>query len=302
MTSARRIVIVTCREWPALSVSDSALAAELRRRGHTVVALPWNDAPLDGFTSADAVILRSNWDFHHDLASFDHWLVEVDKSSAELHNPAAIVRRFNHKSYLHDFAGLGIPTPATLRVDSFDDGAISKWMQQRGFDSVVIKPAWGASGHNVERIRRVELGRARARWEAEPDRRDVLVQEFVPDISNGETALVFFGHRFSHALHRQPDAQDFRVNSQYGGTMTLASHVDREARALAEAVMGTIPAALTYARVDIVGSGSTVRLMELEVNEPALGLHLAPGSAVRFADALLSPSDRRGSVKTPRST
>jgi len=28
-------------------------------------------------------------------------------------------------------------------------------------------------------------------------------------------------------------------------------------------------------------------LIEVEVNEPALGLHLAPGSADRFADALL---------------
>ena len=28
-------------------------------------------------------------------------------------------------------------------------------------------------------------------------------------------------------------------------------------------------------------------LMEVEVNEPALGLHLAPGSADRFAEALL---------------
>lgn len=110
----------------------------------------------------------------------------------------------------------------------------------------------------------------------------------MPEISDGETSLVFFANQFSHALHRQPSAGDFRANSEYGSTMTRAADVDPAKIAFAASVLATLPSTPTYARVDIVGSGSAVTLMELELNEPALGLHLAAGSAARFADALLS--------------
>lgn len=287
MNAQRRIVIATCRRWPGLSESDALLANELNERGHDVVAQPWNDGPVGTFTAADLIVLRSNWDFHHDLAAFEDWLSTVDESDAVLHNSADLVRNHNRKSYLHRLADLGLPTPATLSLDQFDVDVIRAWMADRGFEVVVLKPAWGASGHDVERVSSSGLDDARADWERRPDRRGLIVQEFMPEIALGEFALVFFANEFSHALHRQPSASDFRVNSQYGGTMSLARQVDPAVVALASRVLATLATPPTYARIDVVGTGDAAKLMELEVNEPALGLHLAPGSASRFADALL---------------
>ena len=56
---------------------------------------------------------------------------------------------------------------------------------------------------------------------------------------------------------------------------------------LAASALATLPTPPTYIRVDVVGRGSTMRIMELEVNEPDLGCHLVPKFATRFADALL---------------
>jgi hypothetical protein len=42
-----------------------------------------------------------------------------------------------------------------------------------------------------------------------------------------------------------------------------------------------------YARIDGVVQGPRFVLMEVEVNEPGLGLDLVPGAADRFADALV---------------
>jgi hypothetical protein len=53
------------------------------------------------------------------------------------------------------------------------------------------------------------------------------------------------------------------------------------------AVLSLIPRPAVYARVDGVVRDGQFILMELEVNEPGLGLDLAPQSADRFADALL---------------
>jgi hypothetical protein len=54
------------------------------------------------------------------------------------------------------------------------------------------------------------------------------------------------------------------------------------------AVLELLPERPLYARIDgLLRGGREFVLMEVEVNEPGLGLDLAPGSADRFADALL---------------
>lgn len=281
------IVLATCAMWPGLSAGDTPLADELARRGHEVAAHAWNDSPLSSFVDADLVVLRSNWDFHHDLETFDHWLDAV-ASRTRVENAAALVTAHNHKSYLLRYADAGVPTPATTVLPSFDSAAIEQWMVDRTLDRVVCKPAWGASGHRVELLERDSLAEVEGRWNDDGDAREVVIQEFVPDITDGELAMVLFGGRFSHALRRMPSSDDFRVNSQYGGQMMLEEEVDPSAIAFARDVMNTIQPTPTYARIDIVRSGERYLLMEVELNEPALGLHLAPGSAALFADALLS--------------
>lgn len=286
MTDPQRIVLVTCRAWPELSTSDAELARELRCRGHTVVAAPWNDSPTSTFTSANVVVLRSNWDYHHDLRAFEDWLDNVAASPAELHNEAASVLYHQHKSYLLRLANRGVPTPRTLVLDEFDVAAISSWVLDHELDRVVLKPAWGASGHDVRVVQVNGLSSERIRWRA-GDRRGVIAQSFVPEIKEGETSLVFFGNTYSHALLRRPAAGDFRANSDYGSQMELAPRTDPAKIEVARHALSTLPFVPTYSRVDVTGTGDDVTLMELELNEPSLGLHLSPGAAARFADALL---------------
>jgi hypothetical protein len=57
---------VTCRTWPAISASDALVQAALQRQGVAVEARPWNGAEQD-FADFNAVVLRSNWDYHHTL-------------------------------------------------------------------------------------------------------------------------------------------------------------------------------------------------------------------------------------------
>jgi hypothetical protein len=54
------------------------------------------------------------------------------------------------------------------------------------------------------------------------------------------------------------------------------------------AVLALLPERPLYARVDGVVEQGRFVLIEVEVNEPGLGLDLAPGAADRFADALLA--------------
>ena len=69
----RRICFVTCRTWPEISESDRLVQRALEARGAAVEARAWNapDAIWEGF---DAIVLRSNWDYHFEPDAFVGWL------------------------------------------------------------------------------------------------------------------------------------------------------------------------------------------------------------------------------------
>jgi glutathione synthase/RimK-type ligase-like ATP-grasp enzyme len=115
----------------------------------------------------------------------------------------------------------------------------------------------------------------------------VLVQEFLPEIAAGELAGVFFDGVFSHGLRRVPAPGEFRINAQYGGRMEAAALGPAMVAQMRE-VLALLPERPLYARVDGVADGERFVVMEVEVNEPGLGMHLAPGSGDRFAEALLA--------------
>jgi len=103
--------------------------------------------------------------------------------------------------------------------------------------------------------------------------------------SEGETSLLYFNRRFSHAVRRTPMLT--------AGT-TGADNVRARARTpapdqveLAEKVLAAIPQALLYARIDLVRlpDGSPV-VIEVELTEPYLYLRYEPAAAARLATAL----------------
>ena len=52
-------------------------------------------------------------------------------------------------------------------------------------------------------------------------------------------------------------------------------------------VLAVLPSEPLYTRIDGVLRDGRFVLMEVEVNEPRLGMHLAPGAGDRFVEALL---------------
>ena len=278
-----RIVLATCNTWSALSPSDECLATALRHRGHRVDAAPWNGSEA-AFRDADAVVVRSTWDYHEAPDAYARWLDRRDPRRS--FNAPALIRWNVSKRYLLDLAARGARVPRS-RESAATLAAVAATVDALGVDEAVIKPLIGASGFGVERVRRGDEARALERALAVKAMDRVLVQEYLPGIAAGEVSAVFFGGVFSHALRRAPAPGEFRINSQYGGRMEATQLADGVTARLI-AVLDLLPAAPLYARIDAVATGDEVVVMEAEVNEPALGMHLVPGAAERFADALLA--------------
>jgi glutathione synthase/RimK-type ligase-like ATP-grasp enzyme len=278
------ILFVTCDTWPLISISDNLIAEKLRVLGHCVDPAPWQ-GNFELFRKADLIILRSNWDYHYDVAGFTTWLDQLTTSALPVYNPLALVRWNLQKRYLLDLQAQGIRIPASAVLQAGGDPRAT--YQQYGWPSAVIKPLVGASGHLVERVAFDDLDEWKLKTRSQRPDEAWLLQEFIPAIqTQGELSLVFVDGVFSHAVRKLPQAGEFRINSQYQGVITLCEPaptiVDQAQKVLAG--LSVMP---LYARVDgVVDNGHNFCLIELELNEPGLYFDLVPEKAMFLAEAI----------------
>jgi hypothetical protein len=124
-----------------------------------------------------------------------------------------------------------------------------------------------------------------------------MVQPYVASVDErGESALVFVGGRYSHAVIKEALLVPGERANEDKLFATERLHPVRPSaaeRAVAEAVLAAIPFPrdeLLYARVDLVlGEDGAPAVLELELVEPSLMLPQAPpGVADELARAILA--------------
>lgn len=254
-------------------------AEALRSGGFAVSARPWT-APgdLDPF---NAVLPLVVWGYHE---RYDEWLALLDRlqtAGCKCINPPALLRWNGDKSYLAELEANGIPTVHTIAVDTLDDDSLRQARDRFGCDRLVVKPPVSASATGTFLL---------APGDAVPTEvagRRMLVQPFMGGIAReGEYSLMLFDGQFSHAILKTPKDGDFRVQPHLGGSEKPCA-APQGAEALAQAALASAPAAAVYARVDMVADDDgTLRVMELELIEPALWLQHAPDGGKAFASAV----------------
>jgi glutathione synthase/RimK-type ligase-like ATP-grasp enzyme len=268
------IALVTWSGLPELSVDDRILAAVLRERGMTVTAAVWDDPRID-WSSFDAVVIRSTWDYHKRYGEFRDWLDTLERVGARVWNPVPVLRWSSDKTYLRDLDVPRVPTAFVPR-----GGDVGEAMRANGWLRAVVKPAISASAFGTRVVTEGAIAD-----------RDVLVQPFIEEVvRDGEWSLIFFAGRFSHSVLKRAKAGDFRVQTDFGGSVERRDTAPALI-AQAQRVIDAAPATL-YARVDGVLIDGVFTLMELELVEPHLFFAESPAAAERFAAALASRPGR----------
>jgi glutathione synthase/RimK-type ligase-like ATP-grasp enzyme len=265
----------------AFDVEAEALVAA----GAEVVPVPWTRAgDLTGF---DLVLPLVAWGYH---LQYDEWLAfldRVDASGVAMINPPALLRWNGDKAYLAELADAGVPTVPTLAVEACCDADLEEARRRFGSEWLVIKPPVSASATGTHRLGPNDDLPADSRG------RPMIVQPLIEEIARtGEFSLMLFDGAFSHAVVKRPKSGDFRVQPHLGG-VTLPCTPPAGAERLARQALASAPAKATYARVDIVPDDEGVlRIMELELIEPALFLVHAPDGGAAFTRAILSAVQR----------
>jgi glutathione synthase/RimK-type ligase-like ATP-grasp enzyme len=269
-----------------------------------VEAVAW-DSQTDWSRYA-AVLIRSTWDYHLRVGAFLDWAEGVEAAGATLWNPASVVRWNANKRYLLDLERAGVPIVPTAWIHRSAEPDLREVLHRMGWSRGVVKPSVGATAFRTWMVDTATSPSGSAVLSAMLADSEVMVQPFLTEVEReGEWSFMYFsdgegGLRFSHAVLKVPAAGDFRVQSQFGGTVRVLSPPDellRQAEEVAAAVARTAPCELLYARIDgVVSAGDhappgTLLLMEAELIEPVLFLGWVDGAAHRFAQAVAGRID-----------
>jgi glutathione synthase/RimK-type ligase-like ATP-grasp enzyme len=200
------------------------------------------------------------------------------------------------KHYLADLVRARVPTVLTEFIEPGERAGprIAALLEQPGVTEFVIKPAVGAGSRDAQRYGADE--RASATEHAHrmlAEQRSVLLQPYLEQVDqHGETALIYFEGVFSHAIRKGPLLR--RSEGPTRGLFAAEQITPRVPDAMELQVGARAMAALPfetplYARVDLIRDRSGApHVLELELIEPSLFFVHAPGSAERFATAIVA--------------
>lgn len=221
------------------------------------------------------------WGYHRDHARWLRACASWERDGVMLSNPASVLAWNSDKRYLASLAGRGVAIPPTLFTDELCAERVERAFAETGADELIAKPAVSGGAWKTQRVRRGDAIE-------EMSGIAMLVQPYLPTIeSEGETSLLYFGGRLSHAVNKRPVAGDFRIQEEFGGQYTLLASPPAGAVALAGQVLAAVGEPLLYARIDVVpDADGRWLLMEAELIEPDFYLGVDPSQGAGFARAL----------------
>lgn len=288
MKSARTVALVTARETGTLDEDMEPLLAALRAEGAHAEPAIWDDPSVD-WKRYSLAVLRSTWDYSRRRDEFLAWATDVE-DRVRLANTARIVRWNTDKHYLGELAAAGVPTVPTHFIEP---------RQKVRFPfpgEFIVKPTVGAGSMDVARFQ--EPGRPAEEHVERIHRsgRSAMIQPYLGRVDlEGETALVYFGGEYSHAIRKGPMLGPSR---EVLGGLFLKEDIrprtpSREELALGQRALAASPEPCLYARIDVIpGADGLPLVLEFEATEPSLFFSHSSGSATRYAKAILHWSNR----------
>lgn len=266
---------------------DNLLFVALEKEGLKVCRTYWDNPNFD-WSTTKYIIFRTTWDYFDRFDEFSTWLEKVNRLTT-LINPKSLIYWNIDKHYLQDLEKLGVRIPPTLFIEKGDNSSLKETIEKTNWTEFILKPAISGAARHTYRINRNELSDYEAQFSALIANESMLIQEYQKQITTkGEIAFMIFGGKFSHAILKTAKPGDFRVQDDFGGTISSFEPNENEIR-FAEDIVSKLSPIPIYARVDVIwDNNDDLCIGEIELIEPELWFRMAPLSADKCAKAIIN--------------
>ena len=290
-------------EWPWYQ--NWMLPKVIEERGADVDIRCWRGGNLDARTIAGYNAVTFLWcnEYHYHPVEFSSFvkyvLIPAQGLEPSLHifNDPKIVLWNMDKHYLNEVAECGFSVPKTEFINLCNFTIASLVARLISFSEsrpLVLKPTVSGSAYMTRLIKNSKLLASEDEKFLEViltkgSTADVMLQEYVENISQGEYSVIFINGSHSHTILKTPQAGDFRCQVEFGGSTRELEPKDVPTDALETAhrlmrylegrfedhsaeSMTRKDRRLVYARIDGIMKNGMFMLMEIEVIEPDLWL------------------------------
>ncbi len=279
---------VNSSENPSLQkifLEDNLLKQALIAEGLSVERLSWDDAFFD-WQQAKSVIFRSTWDYFNRFDEFTEWLNRVSKQTI-LFNSKDLIYWNIDKHYLKDLDTNGIRIVETHFIEQGSSMTLAALYEELGWKDTVLKPCVSGTSRHTYKLSVANLEKHEAIFKELISKESMMLSPFQHNIvTKGEMSLVIFNGIYSHAVLKVAKTGDFRVQSNFGGSVHAYDPTEKEI-AFATKIVHACPELPIYARVDIfIDNDGELAVLEVELVEPELWFRNNLKAADILANAL----------------
>lgn len=229
-----------------LLLEDQLLLTALERIGLKTARVAWDDPNFDWKTTKSA-IFRSTWNYIDHFAKFMNWLNSVS-TNTQLINSANTIKWNSDKHYLIELKDKGIHIAPTLYLETNQPQRLIKLHRETNWEKTILKPVISGGGKHTYKITPETIEAIDRKFKSLNKVEAYMLQPFQTNIvKRGEISLMMINGQFTHAVLKKAKAGDFRVQSDFGGSVQMYSPTEKEI-AFAEKTLAVLKEIPIYAR------------------------------------------------------
>ncbi|MCO7227240.1 RimK family alpha-L-glutamate ligase [Pleionea sp. CnH1-48] len=274
-------------DWYNLQIllEDEMLKDALESQGLKVARKSWSNADFD-WSSTQAAIFRTTWDYFERFDEFKPWL-EATSKTVKFINAGDTIFWNMDKHYLLDLIERGVNTVDTHILKRNQEADLAQLMNEKSWTEAILKPTISGAARHTYRISSNNVSSIQQQFDELIRAEDFMLQPFQENIcEQGELSLMVMGGRYTHAVQKIAKAGDFRVQDDHGGMVYPYSPTSEEIEFAEKAIAACDPKPL-YGRVDMVrDNNNELAIMELELIEPELFFRFHRPATFELAKAI----------------
>jgi glutathione synthase/RimK-type ligase-like ATP-grasp enzyme len=265
---------------------DLTLQNALERKGLKVTRTNWDNQYFD-WRETKFALFRTVWDYSERWEEFDAWF-ERTTNLTNFINPAEQIRWNLDKHYFKDLALQGINIPPTVFIKRGSLTTLQEIFEDKGWHEAVLKPTISGGGRETYRFTTNQASNFEDKLKERLEFEDMMLQEFQNNVvERGEVSMMFAGSTITHAIIKNAKAGDFRVQDDFGGTVT-EYFPSKEEIDFAKKVLLSCKKSPILGRVDMIWDNEgQMAVGELEIIEPEMWFRFSPDAANLVAEEVV---------------